>query len=238
MYMLFPFLVSPFMRLSSIAKISVFLSCFVGYVFIMLVLQKYVTVPPALSFIKPEPNINVAYQYGFLRCLFGFVIGMMAYLAYKKGFAQRFLANGTALILSTLCLGICLHFGVPDVLTVFFYPLIILSAAYGSKNIDGLFGNKVMQRLGDWSFSIYLVHQPIVYTIFTLQAFFNPSGPGPSSGPPPAPGLMTAWIICLVFIAFTLLLSWLTYKYVEVPSRNWINNRFKTRDVKSNLPTI
>ena len=238
MYMIFPFLVLPFMRLSSVSKIAIFVACFAGYVFIMLVLQHYVTVPPALSFIKPRPDINVAYQFGFLRCLFGFVIGMIIYLAYKNGFAQRLFANGTTLILSTLCLAICLHFGVPDVFTVMFYPLIILSAAYGSKNIDKLFGNKVMQRLGDWSFSIYMVHQPIVYTFFTMQAFFNPAQPGLPAGPPPPPGLMTAWTICLVFIAFTLLLSWLTYKYVEVPSRNWLNNSFKTRDIKSNLPTV
>ena len=93
------------------------------------------------------------------------------YLAYKEGFAQRLFANGTTLILSTLCLAICLHFGVPDVITVVFYPLIILSASYGSKNIDKLFGNKTMQKMGDWSFSIYMIHQPIVYTFLPCRHF-------------------------------------------------------------------
>lgn len=238
MYMLFPFLVSPFIRLSSVWRLIILVACFAGYVFIMLVLQHYVTIPPALSFIKPQPNINVAYQFGFLRCLFGFIIGMMIYLAFQKGFAQRIFANGTTLILSTLGLAICLHFGVPDVFTVMFYPLIILSAAYGSKNIDKLFGYKIMQKLGNWSFSIYLIHQPIVYTFFTIQAYLNSAKPGLPTAPPATPGLMVAWTICVLFIAFTLFLSWLTYRYVEVPSRNWINSRFKTRDVKSDLVTL
>jgi peptidoglycan/LPS O-acetylase OafA/YrhL len=238
MYMLFPFLVAPFIRLSSAARVAVGLACFGGYVFIMLVIQKYVTVPPALSFIKAQPNINVAYQYGFLRCMFGFIIGMMIYLGYEKGFAQRFFANGTILVLSVIGLCISLHFALPDVISVAFYPLIILSAAYGSKNMDAFFGKKLMQRLGDWSFSIYLVHQPIVYTFFMVQAYFNPVKQGATTGPPPQPGYGTAWIICLIFIAIVLFFSWLSYKYIEVPSRNWINNRFKTRDAKSNLQTI
>ena len=239
MYMLFPFLVAPFMRLSAAARWVVVAACLAGYVFIMLVIQNYVTVPESLSFIKPQPNINVAYQYGFLRCLFGFVIGMMVYLGYKEEWAKKFLANGTMLMLATAGLAICLHFAVPDVLSVSFYPFILLSAAYGSQKIDTFFGNKVMQRLGDWSFSIYLVHQPIVYTYFTLVAYFNTApSEGNASGPPPPPPLLTAWIICLVFISITLLLSWLSYKYLEVPARIWINNKFRTRDAKGNLQTI
>lgn len=240
MYMLFPFLVAPFMRLSSAARVVVVLTCFAGYVFIMLVIQNFVTVPPQLSFIKPEPTINVSYQYGFLRCMFGFIIGMMMYLGYKDGFAKKFLANGTILIICTVCLFICFHFAVPDVISVSFYPLIILSAAYGSKSMNLFFGNKLMQRLGDLSFSIYLVHQPIAYTFFTMMAYFNPAPSGANMAPPPPkPGMLTAWLICLLFIAIALLLSWLSYKYIEVPSRNWLNSRFKTRDSStSNLQTI
>lgn len=239
MYMLFPFLVAPFMRLSAVARWVVVAACLAGYVFIMLVIQNYVTVPESLSFIKPQPTINVAYQYGFLRCLFGFVIGMMVYLGYKEEWAKQFLASGTMLMLATAGLAICLHFAVPDVLSVSFYPFILLSAAYGSQKMNAFFGDKVMQRLGDWSFSIYLVHQPIVYTYFTLAAYFNtaPSEEN-TGGPPPPPSLLTAWLICLVFIALTLFLSWLSYKYLEVPARNWINNKFRTRDAKGNLQTI
>jgi peptidoglycan/LPS O-acetylase OafA/YrhL len=96
-----------------------------------------------------------------------------------------------------------------------------------------------MQRLGDWSFSVYLVHQPVAYTFFTLTAYFAPPASAPNAGgPPSAPPMLTAWLICLTFIAITLLLSWLSYKYIEVPSRDWLNRRFKTRDIKGNLQTI
>ena len=92
--------------------------------------------------------------------------------------------------------------------------------------MNAFFGTKPMQRIGDWSFSIYLVHQPIAYTIVTIMGFLNPPNPTAPAGPPPTPDMLTGWGICLVFIAFTLLVSYLTYRFVEVPSRNWINARW------------
>jgi peptidoglycan/LPS O-acetylase OafA/YrhL len=38
-----------------------------------------------------------------------------------------------------------------------------------------------------------------------------------------APGLLVSWTICLVFIAITLLVSFLTFRFVENPARRWLN---------------
>ncbi len=75
MYMLFPFLVVPFVRLPSWGRIAVVLGCFAGYLSIMFYFLPLVTLPDSLSFIKnaggftSQPTINVAYQFGFLRLL-------------------------------------------------------------------------------------------------------------------------------------------------------------------------
>ena len=78
MYMLFPFLVGPFMKLSKFGRLVIFALCIVGYLLIGYILVPLVTVPDSLSFLRPtgaQPfNLNVAYQYGFFRCLFGFVL--------------------------------------------------------------------------------------------------------------------------------------------------------------------
>ncbi len=52
MYMLFPFLVSPFMKLSNPGRLVIFALCVVGYLVIGYVLVPLVTVPDALSFFK------------------------------------------------------------------------------------------------------------------------------------------------------------------------------------------
>lgn len=237
MYMLFPFLVIPFSKLKSIGQVAVALVSFGGYVAIMFYIIPLVTLPKELSFMIPSEatfagSINVAFQYGFLRCLFGFVLGMMLYKGYQKEWGKAWLANGYTLLLATIGLLLCLHFAVADVFTVSFYPFILLSAAYGSPRIDTVFSTKPMQRLGDWSFSIYLVHQPLLFTITAILAYLNPIDPNTApAGPPPTPGLLTAWIICVIFIALTLFISYLTYRFVEVPARGSINKRFKPAKV-------
>jgi peptidoglycan/LPS O-acetylase OafA/YrhL len=112
----------------------------------------------------------------------------------------------------------------PDVISVSFFPFILLCGAYGSASIDKLFAKKWLQRIGDWSFSIYLTHQPLIFTIGSVIAYLNPPDPNfKPSGPPPHPEFFTAWLGCLVFIALTLFVSSLTYLYLEVPARLRIN---------------
>lgn len=229
MYMLFPFLVRPFSKLNSMGHILVVLACFVGYLVIMFWIVPIVTEPAAIPYVRIDPawhTINVSYQYGFLRCLFGFVLGMMMYAGYQENWGKRWLGNGYTFLLLTLGLGICMHFAIPDVFTVSFFPLMILSAAYGSQNLDAFLGTKALQRIGDWSFSIYLVHQPLMYTIGTIMAMMATPNAAPA-GPPTKPDMLTGWLMCFAFIALTLLVSYLTYRFVEVPARNWINKRAK-----------
>lgn len=163
MYMLFPFVVRPLLSLKPLGRVAVVVSCFIGYACITLFIMPLVSYPATLPFFKYDPtdnSVNVGYQYGFLRCLFGFVLGMMMYMGYRNDWGKMWLANGYTLLMLTLGLGLCMHFAIPDVFTIAFLPLILLSAAYGSQRINALFATKSLQRLGDLSFSIYLVHQP------------------------------------------------------------------------------
>ena len=231
MYMLFPFLVKPVTQLRAVGRVLVVIGCFAGYAAITLLFQPLVTIPPSLSLIfgsGPAPltnNINVCYQFGFLRCLIGFVLGMMTYQGYREGWGRAWLGNGYTLLGLTLGLGLCLHFAVPDAYSVSFFPLILLSGAYGSTGLNRLFGTRPLQRLGDWSFSVYLVHQPLMFAIGSVLAYQSLGKPA-TGGPPPKPDMLTGWLICLIFIGVTLLLASLTYRFIEVPARNWINRRF------------
>ena len=99
-YMIFPFLVAPFFKLKSTGRLLVSVLCFVGYFCIMFFIIPIITVPPELSFIKfnrSDWTINVAYEYGFVRCLCGFILGMMMHHAYRDQWGKKILANGWAL---------------------------------------------------------------------------------------------------------------------------------------------
>ena len=233
-YMVFPFLVMPFSKLSSAGKIAVTLLCFGGYLFITFIIMPIVPFPAEIPFVKMDPawlTVNVAYQFGFIRCLCGFVLGMMMYQGFKTDWGKKILANGYVFLTAAAGLFLSMHFGLPDVVTISFLPFILLSAAYGSPSINKVLSVKALQKIGDWSFSIYLVHQPLLYTIGSITAYYNPVNPNnPSAGPPPAPSLLVAWAICVGFIALTLFVSSLTYRFWEVPARKWINEKSTKRE--------
>jgi peptidoglycan/LPS O-acetylase OafA/YrhL len=221
MYMLFPFLVSPLMKLSKPGRFVIFVICIVGYLVIGYVLVPMVTIPEAISFLKVHPfSLNVAYQFGFFRCVFGFVIGMTVYFGYKAGWSRQLFSSGYTFLLLISGLVICMHFAVLDVITVLFFPCIILSAAYGNQNLNVILASKPLQRLGDWSFSIYLIHQPFLYQLATLMG-----NPDKTRIPIPKMGILVSWLTCLIFVMFILFISYLTYRFIEVPARNFINGK-------------
>lgn len=230
-YMVFPFLVKPMFRLKQVGIMTTVLLCFAGYLIITYFIVPLVTIPPEIPFVKIDParlSVNVAYEFGFLRCLCGFILGMAVYQCYTAQFGKRILSNGYTFILFTAGLFTCMHFDLPDVFTIIFFPLLLLSGAYGSTNLNRFFATKPLQRLGDWSFSIYLVHQPLLFTLGAIMAYINPADPNlKPTGPPPQPSMPVIWLIFIGFTILTLLVSYLTYNFIEVPARNWINGKNK-----------
>jgi len=225
MYMVFPFLVAPFMKLTKPGRLLIAALCVAGYLMIGYVLVPLVTVPDSLSFFRtngtPPFSLNVSYQFGFFRCLFGFVIGMMVYLAWKDNWAKRLFSNGYTVLILVAGLFTCMHFAVLDVFTVLFFPFILLAAAYGNRYMNSLLETKPLQKLGDWSFSIYLIHQPFLYQATALMQNPNKTGVTLSNL-----SMFASWSICIAFIIFLLFVSYLSYRFIELPARNYINRRW------------
>ena len=234
-YMLFPFLVRPIFNLPKAYRWILVLIAFGGYLLITHFLFYKVTIAPQvvemfrkMPAVTNEANntINVAYQFGFIRCLCGFILGMFVYLNYEDGAFKKILSLGSVFMISVICFFLCMHLGLADVITVVFIPVIILSAAYGSKALNTVMNTKPLQLLGDWSFSIYLIHQPLMVLVGVLQTASMAPGTASPSGPPPKPDMMTAWVISLIFVVICLVVSYLTYRFIEVPSRNLINRKW------------
>jgi peptidoglycan/LPS O-acetylase OafA/YrhL len=116
-----------------------------------------------------------------------------------------------------------LHFDANELAIVALFPLLILSAAYNESFVWRLLGMRPAQRLGDWSFSIYMVHMPL---------FFTYRGLAPLVGWPVFDGLFTAhpdyrvgWLAFGVWLTVTLVVAAGMYRWVEVPARNYLNRR-------------
>jgi peptidoglycan/LPS O-acetylase OafA/YrhL len=80
-----------------------------------------------------------------------------------------------------------------------------------------------LRHLGDWSFSIYLVHMPLVYVRWALQLADNPDTFARMPGGPPDYAANWAWTLGL--LAATVALAAFTYRRVEVPARRYLSRR-------------
>jgi peptidoglycan/LPS O-acetylase OafA/YrhL len=88
-----------------------------------------------------------------------------------------------------------------------------------------MFDRKSFQFIGDISYSIYLVHLPLVFAYMTLRKVLLPDDPsallfGYSFS------TVKTWAGLVVFLVITLAGATLTYRYVEKPARKYLN---KTR---------
>ncbi|HEY2349076.1 MAG TPA: acyltransferase [Puia sp.] len=226
-YMIFPFLVAPLFRLNARGRIFICLLCVTGYVCTSWFLAPLVTFPAEFHLSPAKAtdwSLNLAYQYGFARCLCGFVLGMMTYHAFRDRWSKKIFGNGWTMIGFSMAAFISMHLNLPDIITVAFFPFIILSGAYGSDGINKVFATKPLQRLGDWSFSIYLIHQP--FLILVTYGWSGLSAVQPNNlnqWVSHGHGLATSWAMCFVLIIPILFISYLSYRYIENPSRRWLN---------------
>ena len=90
-----------------------------------------------------------------------------------------------------------------------FFP-IVLSAAYGGRFVDVVLGARVLRRLGDWSYAIYMIHIPLLQTLFVLLLV--------DAIPTPTTHAQLAGFF-LTYLAATVALSWVVHRWVEMPLR-------------------
>jgi len=221
-YLLFPFLVKPFSKMNlpqTYTTIGMVLALYAGLIL-------YISPNRAMlfPFLHAGADLNVTYDWGFARGILGFVLGMSVYRLYVKNILKDFLGSGWFLAGIAVAYCIYTHFNLSDLAIPVLFAALLLSAVYGSKNTDAFLGNPLLQRLGDWSFSIYMWHT-VLYSIVSNIQIWQMQQP-PLAGPPPAPdyfGLTNVWAIMVVYLCLVLVVGALSYRFIEKPSRNWIN---------------
>lgn len=115
--------------------------------------------------------------------------------------------------------------GANDLVIVAVFPFVILSAAYNITRVKNVLDTSFLQRLGDWSFSIYMVHVPIIY-IFSIIGIRNNPKLFAVFPPPSGPiDVLEGIKVCSIIVLLTLSVAALTYNYVEVPCREYLNSK-------------
>ncbi len=219
-YMVFPFLVFFLYQKKKLAAAALLLFVIISYIALMFWLPRKDPFDPAA--IVPH-NLDISFDYGFLRGLAGFVAGMLVYKIYDAGlFRNIFQKDWTALLVILITL-FCLHIGINDGFYVILFVLVIYTFACNKENVYKICNNRLAQYLGKISYSIYLNGMLVAFPYFA--GFIKLPGVQYTNS-----GASTSFLVgvgyCLVNLMIVTGLSTITYYGVEKPCRKYINAKW------------
>jgi peptidoglycan/LPS O-acetylase OafA/YrhL len=166
-------------------------------------------------------NLDQTYDYGYLRGIAGFLAGGMIYQLYVKKIFYFLRADAIMVFLFVLLFA-CLHWGATDLVFIPVFLLLVLSAAYNSGRVKKLFNNRILQWLGNISYSVYLIQFPLMLLVIELLPQLGITWTGVYSLHLP---YWQAAVCCILFLAVLIGISALSYQYIERPFRNLINSK-------------
>jgi peptidoglycan/LPS O-acetylase OafA/YrhL len=153
--------------------------------------------------------MSVTYDFGFARCLYSFFLGVLLHRF------RQMLAVQPNLLQALGCLVLALLLLVVDALpaAAFFFPFVFASLVIAVSLDTGwlarLLNHPACQLLGQRSYSIYLMHVP-------LLLLFDPFAKRST-------GLFASTAVLTVYLVTLLLVSGWTYRFIEDPFRIWFN---------------
>jgi peptidoglycan/LPS O-acetylase OafA/YrhL len=181
-----------------------------------------------IAFLAPT-GMQATYDYALFRCVFGFMAGVLV----RSIWASRPLRLGTAGELAIVVGVVAAVAALPTTWPAMFVTPIFALAVWVFASEDGALSRAlrrpVPQRLGAWSYSIYMVHVLLVFGIFTAATLANRVGVhlfGRVDGVATivGPSWLTAAVTAL-YLGAVLVVSWLTYRHIELPGQRWAARR-------------
>ncbi|AUP80579.1 acyltransferase family protein [Flavivirga eckloniae] len=225
-YMIFPFAFIAFKKIGYkkwILGLILVIALWFFIEFVLAPMQPFLTYPPN----PDKKDLDVNWHWGTLRGIVGFIAGMIVWQVYKFSTFKNIFGKSWMFASLLILSAISMYLSWYDTITVFIFMMLILSSAYGSKFTNKLYAFKILRKLGDWSFSIYIWHMFIINLIafyFMLDRNEKVNGilrPFNNS-------LFETRSYYIIFILVVILIGYLSFKYLEAPTRKWIKNKFKS----------
>ncbi|MEL6675573.1 MAG: acyltransferase [Bacteroidota bacterium] len=240
LYLLFPFLIAFLVRAPKIARPILWSLAIGGLILIMYVIQPYMEglwdaargIPEGM--LRPTNTIDLITGPALLRGFCSFTIGMLLYERYRQGWQKPLLSKGFWFpLLWAVMLGLWMGDWLPDVLAVLMFATMILHLTWVEGSVKNVLNNKVFTYLGDISYSIYMVHVPILLSLFVYNMIQSAGEEGFAAldGPAPEINLGLNWLMGMAFLAVVILVASFTYRLIEKPLRRKLNPRKKEATV-------
>jgi peptidoglycan/LPS O-acetylase OafA/YrhL len=158
-----------------------------------------------------------------LRCLPEFIFGTLLYAGFRESLWPDWFKWDYALITIGGGVIVFLHFGIPDLLVVAGFPVLILSAVMNAGRVAPLLNSAPLVWLGNISYSLYLAHGFVQFLTTKLLV---------SSGFQDVTTLSSASAACLLItmLGATLAMATVTYRQVEIVGRSRLRQLLRGRE--------
>ena len=202
---------------------------------------------PALIAILSDRNMNTTYDWGIIRCVYGFAAGVMAWQAYENGdrLKKWLSARSIGSAVEWIVLGIAAVFvSLADttnplsIAAPYVFALVVLVFAFEAGAASSMLRWRPLVFLGTVSYSIYMTHVFVEQRIFDVASAFNKiSHLNPFTHREIAgqdiyflgTRLWHGDLAYLVYLALVVVMSYFTYCWIEKPAREWVRNRVQRR---------
>jgi peptidoglycan/LPS O-acetylase OafA/YrhL len=172
--------------------------------------------------VASENYLATTWRMGFLRCLFGFSLGVLVWLAHRK-WPQR---GSTAVEMAVIALAIVHVSLIESGYLTFLAPPVFAILVFVFANEGGALSTALKARplrfLGLLSYAIYMLHELALARYFeVLGAIEKWLGIPMSNGQHIDSGPIRTELLTLGALAFTVFLAWFAWRFVEMPMREW-----------------
>lgn len=167
----------------------------------------------SLVYFHKGNNLDITFDFGFLRCLFEFSLGVVSYKVFKSQYGCKIFQQDRYFLITLLAILCIFHWKINDLFTIPLFIVLVLCAASNQNNVVKLLSMPFLQYLGRISYSIYLMHG----VWFLVFWFFLPV-------------IKRYWLIeslslaqmisyITTFITLTIVSAIYSYRYIEAPFR-------------------
>lgn len=164
-------------------------------------------------------DLDITTGWALMRCLAGFMLGMILHQQRHRfsGLGDATLTAWQLLAVGGTLAGLLLDWN--DVLLIPFFVLLVGSTWTDRGALAKVLAKRPLVWLGETSYSIYLNHVPL---LLILWFFWSRASARLGLAPPLERGLFIA-----IAVGTVLMVSALTFRFVEKPARSWISRRFR-----------